>query len=118
MAIETSLVSRMVVGIQASRLVALGACDGLVLPAQRIGRRLVAGLRESGWLPARDCVTGAAFPVIGTVLELALVLVLMAIHALLVGDSSLEIGILVAFHAGQALVLSVQRELGSAVIEG
>ena len=117
MAIETGLVRGMVVRIQAGRLMALGAGDGLVLPVQRISGRPVAGLRERGRLPTGDRVTGAALSVIGTTLELALVFVLMAIHSPFVGDRGLEIGILVALHAGQALMLSVQRELSLAMIE-
>jgi hypothetical protein len=84
---------------------------------QGVFRRLVIRLRERGGPPPSYNVTRTAFAVVSAADELALVLILMAIYALLVRDRFLEVRILVAFLAGKPLMLPVERELRLAVVK-
>ena len=116
-AIGTCLRCRVIVCIETGSSMALGTLQTLVLARQRVLGRLMAGFGESCGLPTCIRMTGAAFAVIGAAHELPLVLVLMAIHALLVLDRLLEIGVHVTLVARQTFMLTVQRELGFTVVE-
>ena len=85
---------------------------------QGIGRGPVAGLGEGGGLPPVNGMTGRAFPTVVAVDELAFVLILVAIHALVVRHRGLEVRLLMALIAGHAIMFAEQRKLGLAVIEG
>ena len=118
MAIRAGLERRVIVGIETRRKVALGAGQALVLASERVLGGLMRGFGKRSGLPAGIGMTRPAFAVIGAGYELPFVLILMAIHALVVRDRLLEIGIHVALVAGQPVVLSVQGELSFAVVEG
>ena len=106
MAIQTRLRRGVIIGVETGRNMALRAGHSLVLAGERVLSRLMAALGKCRGLPSCIEVTGAAFAVIGTAYELPLMLVLVAVHALVVLDRLLEIGVLVARVARQSFVLA------------
>jgi hypothetical protein len=88
-----------------------------MFPNQWIRRGLMAGCNKSRRFPSGFLVTRTALAAIGAALELAVVRVLMAVHAFFVGYRLFEVGLLVARLAGHVGVLAVPREFGLAVVE-
>ena len=117
MAVEAGLELRAIVDTGGGRQVALRACQSLVFSGDRVRSGLMTGLGERRWLPARECVAGAAVAAVGAVEELALVLVLVAIQAFFVGHRGLEIRVLMTLHAGYFAMLAIQRKLRGGVVE-
>ena len=107
----------MIVGIETGPHVALGAGHALVFAGERIGRVLMAGFDKRGRLPIVDHVAGAAFSMIGTVLELCFVLVLVAIHAFFIGQLCFKVAVFVTLEAGDILVFASERELSRGMVE-
>lgn len=116
-AVQTSLGGRVIVGVEPGGKMALGAGQALVLSEQRILGRLVAGFLEGGRLPAVLRMAGRAFAVVRAAHELALVLVLVTVHALLMRHRRLEIRFFMALLAGEPVVLAVQRKPGFGVVK-
>jgi len=104
-------------GPQTSPRVALRAGHTLMFPNQWIRCGPMAGFSKSRRFPSRFLVTRTALASIGAPLELAVVRVLVAVHAFFVGDRLFEVGRLVAHLTGQLGVLAVQWEFGLAVVE-
>ena len=117
MAIEAGLELRAIVDTGSGRRVALGAGQPLVFAGDRVSAGLMTGLGERRWLPARECVARAAVAAVGPVEKLALVLVLVAIQASLVGHRSFEIRVLMTLQASHLAMLAIQRELRGGVVE-
>jgi len=117
MTVVAGLECRVVVRCNSSGSVALPASDSAVLAQERKAGRLVIRLRERCGAESLLGVTGGAVRAIGAARELSFVLVLMAIEAACVGDGDCEIGGLVTFSAGEAVVLSQERKLRTAMVE-
>ena len=99
------------------RDVALGAFELRVLAFERICGGGVRLPIEPGRLPAVDVVAGRALAAIGTLRELAVVRVFVAVHALGERQFFLEVGVGVAGDALHGLVLAEQGILGLGVVE-
>ena len=117
MAVCTGLKPRVVVGVRASRGVALGATQTLMFACNRKRRVPMVGLDEGSHVPAGNRVAGAAVAAVRTVQELPFVLVSVTIQASLMGYGRLEIGIPMALQTGHLVMLSLERELGCGMVE-
>ncbi len=117
MAIQTGLKARMVVGVETSRWMALGAGQTLVFAGDGKCGVSMSGFGEGRRAPSRYGVTGAAVPAIGAVEKLAFVLVAVAIEASLVRHRRLEIRVLMTLQTGDVMVFPCQWKLRSIVVE-
>lgn len=97
--------------------VALGALQARVASFQRVGSRGVLLQREKGRLPALHVVAGGALSAVGTLGELSVVSILVAVHTFLEGKRLLEVPPLMALAAIDGGVFSEQRKLGLGVVE-
>lgn len=97
--------------------VTLGALHRGVLGFERVSGRGVLFDTKFCRFESLYCMAGGAFPSICALYELTLVLILVAIHALLEGDRSLEIAAPVALEAINALMFPHQRIFGLGVIK-
>ncbi len=82
-----------------------------------IGGFLMSRCREGRWFEAIFGVTSCTVPLILPLSKLPAVPVLMAVPALCVRQSSVEVCGLVAFGTGYAFMLPLEREVGSLMIE-
>ena len=101
----------------ALRNVALCAFHTCVPALQRILRRGVLLNREKGWLPPFHVMAGGTLAGIGTLGELAVVGVLVAIRTLRERDCLLEVAIGMALPAADLRMLAFERVLRLGVIE-
>ena len=97
--------------------VTLRALHGGVLGFERVSGRRVLFHAKFRRFESFHGVTRGAFPTISPLDELAFMLVLMAIHALLEGDRLLEIAAPMALQAIDTLVFPDQRVLGLGVVK-
>jgi hypothetical protein len=110
---ELDLIKR----VSALRDVALGAPEFRVLTLERVCGGGVRLRIELGRVPAVDVVAGRALAAVGTLCELAVVCILVAIHALGERQFFLEVAVGVAGYALHGLVLAEQGVLGLGVIK-
>ncbi len=117
-AIDAVPIGGVVVGIGTGAGVAFIAGQAQVLRGQREGGALMGSLGERGRPETAIGMAGATFAVVRAADELTFVLILVAVHALIVGDRRFEIRGLVTLLTGESLVFAVEREPGRVVFKG
>ena len=83
--VEACFERRMIIGIETGPHVALGAGYALVLAGQRVGGALMTAFDKRGRSPILHYVACGTLAVVSPALKLALVLVLVTVHAFFVG---------------------------------
>lgn len=117
MAIETALELDLVERFLAVRNVALCALQAGMFPLQGVGSGCMLLQAKGARLETLHGVAGTALASIGALGELALMLILVAMHALLKSQRLFEIAAAVALQAIDFLVLAEQRIFRLRVIE-